>query len=465
MKLRQYQIDLVNSIKMELRRGSKSICAVAPCGSGKSVIQGIISKSANDKGNRVLFIVHRKELLNQIHQTFDRCGVNFTLTTLGMVQTLVRNLDDIVEPSIIITDETHHSLAKSYTDIYDKFPRAIRIGFTATPTRLKEGGLGRIYSSMVNTVSTKWLIENKFLSPYKLFSVKLADTTNLHVKRGEFDTKEVEELMDNKFIYGETYKMWNKLAKNKKTIIYCSSIETSKNTIKKFGDIARHLDGKTPKLEREKVVQDFRDGKITVLSNVDLFGEGFDVPDCECVILLRPTKSLSLFIQQSMRSMRYKENKEAIIIDHVGNCFEHGLPDDDNEWELEEKKKNKESEIKIKECPNCCAVHNKSICPNCELDLNKWCEVCEEYGFKDDEVCFKCGGEFKTKLKKDKKVLDVELVEIKSNMLFKTIPYNRYKKCKSHQELKAFGKLKGYKSGWAYHKAIEMGFPVPERRY
>ena len=440
MKLRQYQIDLVNSIKLEIRRGSKSICAVAPCGSGKSVIQGVISKSANDKNNRVLFIVHRKELLNQIYKTFDRCGVNFNLTTLGMVQTLVRNLDDIPEPSIIITDETHHSLAKSYTNIYDRFPDSIRIGFTATPTRLKEGGLGKIYSSMVNTVTTKWLIENKFLSPYKLFSVKLADTSDLHVKRGEYDTKEVENLMDKKFIYGETLKTWNKLAKNKKTIIYCSSINTSMNTVGEFGDMARHLDGKTPKLEREKVVQDFRDGKVTVLSNVDLFGEGFDVPDCECVILLRPTKSLSLFIQQSMRSMRFKEGKEAIIIDHVGNCFEHGLPDDENEWSLEEKKKNKTNEVKIKECPSCYYVYNDKICPN-------------------------CGYIPPVSIAAPKPILDIDLVEITPDMILSKKPYKYYKKCKSYKELREFGKVKGYKSGWAYHKAIELGFPVPERRY
>lgn len=439
MKLRPYQEQLIFDIKQQLKKGIKSVCAVAGCGSGKSVVQGMISRSAAAKKNHVLFIVHRKELYSQIEETFTKCGVNFDYCKLGMVQTIVRQLDKIQKPDIIITDENHHCLARSYRKIYETFPNAILLGFTATPIRLNGDGLGDVYQEIVESESIKWLINNKFLAPYRLYSIKLANTDNVKIERGEYKKTDINQIMEDRKIYGDTVENYKKLAVGKKTIIYCASIESSRNTSAEFnsnGIVSAHLDGTTPKIQREETVNKFRSGEISILSNVDLFGEGFDVPDCECVILLRPTMSLSLYIQQSMRAMRYQERKEAIIIDHVGNCFRHGLPDQEREWSLEKKPKKKkrnseDQEEKIRECPQCFAVIeiNIKICPN-------------------------CGHEFNAS-KKELEVEKAELQEISSDYMLKHAPYNYHKQIRKLSDLIKFAEFRNYKLGWVMMKLEE----------
>ena len=162
MQLRPYQQKLIADIKGSLKKGNKSVVAVLGCGGGKSVIQAEIARSATDKGNRVLFLVHRRELCQQISNTFARQGVNMELCSVCMVQTVSRHIDDIPKPQIIITDEAHHSTANTYKKIYNRFP-VVRLGFTATPCRLNAGGLGEEYDDLITSVSTRWLIENNFL--------------------------------------------------------------------------------------------------------------------------------------------------------------------------------------------------------------------------------------------------------------------------------------------------------------
>lgn len=442
-KLRPYQEELIEKIKAELKKGKKSVCAVLGCGGGKSIIQGMIAKSATNKGSRVLFLVHRKELCTQIEDTFRLCGVDFDLCDIMMVQTATRRLGKITEPSIIITDEAHHCLSNSYIRIYEYFSNALKLGFTATPVRMNEGGLGKVFDSLVESVSTKWLIDNNYLSPYKYFSVKLADTKNLHTARGDYDSKEVAKLMENNYIYGETIKNYLKIAKGKKTIVYCASIKSSLETVSKFktnGIRAEHVDGTTPKNQREQIINDFRNGEIDVLSNVDLFGEGFDVPDCECVILLRPTKSLTLFIQQSMRSMRYKENKTAVIIDHVGNVFKHGFPDDKREWSLKTKKKKAKGTIIVKQCPVCFACLKNTV-----------------------TECTECGYIFPKAERTEKETVSAELTEISKSDVYAVMPYESYTKLKTFEELREFQRARKYKFGWVIRKAMELHIPIPDK--
>lgn len=440
--LRPYQEDLIAQIRQELKNGKKSVCAVLGCGGGKSVIAGMIAKYTTDKGNRVLFIVHRQELCDQISETFKSCGVNFNLCKISMVQTLVRHLADESDPKLIITDEAHHCLSESYIKIYKAFPGALKLGFTATPVRMNEGGLGAVFDSLVVSVSTKWLIDNKFLSPYRYFSVKLADASKVKTTAGDYNQGELAQLMEKSTIYGNTIKNYKAYANGKKTIVYCASVKASISTCEVFkqeGILSAHLDGTTPGAERDTVVQAFRDGSVTVLCNVDLFGEGFDVPDCECVILLRPTKSLTLHIQQSMRSMRYKPDKTAIIIDHVGNVFNHGLPSGDREWTLEAKKKKTKGNVNAKECPVCYAVSE----PDCE-------------------VCPVCGHAFEKKPREIATVKNAEFEEIIENPMFNK-PYGEYSKCKTFAELCEFQKAKKFKFGWTMHKADELGIPIPQK--
>lgn len=442
MELREYQIELIDNIRSSIRSGNRSIVSVLGCGGGKSVIQAEISRSATSMRNKVLFLVHRKELCEQITNTFTAQGVDMDLCSVSMVQTVSRHIDKLPEPQIIITDEAHHSTANSYKKIYDAFPDALRLGFTATPCRLNKGGLGEVYDDLITSVSTRWLIDNHYLSPYRYYSVKLADTSGLHVKAGDYKADEVAELMQNKEIYGETVKQWERLAKNKKTIAYCASVEAAEKTAEQFrqaGYTAAALSGSTPKELRTKIMQEFRDSKIMILTNCELFGEGLDVPDCECTVLLRPTQSLTLYIQQSMRSMRYMPGKTAVIIDHVGNCYLHGLPDDDREWTLEPKKK-QENMVKIRECPNCFSVYPPTL-----------------------QKCPYCGHEaIKEIQRKDKAVVEIDLVEMKRQDDIRNTKL-RDAVLETWPQVVEFQKLHGYKFAWCIRYAAMNDIPIPHK--
>lgn len=445
--LRPYQQELVDNIRRAIGQGRHSVCAVLGCGGGKSVIQGNIAASATARGNRVLFVVHRKELCQQITNTFTACGVDFSLCSVGMVQTVCRRLAKTQEPKLILVDEAHHILSQSYLSILQHFPGAVVLGFTATPQRMNEGGLGAVFEELIESVSTEWLIQNHYLAPYKYYGVQLADASKLHTKRGDYDKAEVEALMNKRAIFGSAVENWLQLAKGKQTIVYCSSIATSEGTAAAFreqGINAMHLDGTTPQAQRQAAVEGFRRGEVTVLCNVDLFGEGFDVPDCDCVVLMRPTKSLTLHIQQSMRSMRTNPNnpdKVALILDHVGNFTRHGLPDDVREWSLESKAKKKKQELSVKQCPNCFAVVKSAVqeCPYCKY-------VWEKEEREGPEV-----------------VEDIILQEVAR------MPYSKHIECKSWAQLELFrsthkradGKI--FKFAWSLHKAVELGLVVPER--
>lgn len=439
-RLHEYQQKLVDKTRISYVNGFKSPCVVAPCGAGKSVIISDIARTTTSKGNRVLFLVHRKELIDQIRTTFEQNGVNLNLVHFGMVQTVVRQLDKIPKPQLIITDENHHSKAASYRKIYDHFIDVLKLGFTATPIRLNGSGLGDVNDILIEEVNAKWLIENNYLSPYNYYAPKLIDTEKLKLNSmKEFSSTSVNSAMDDKTIYGDVIKHYKQLANGKQAIAYCHNVEASKQVADEFkqeGFNAIHIDGKTPPAIRDELIQKFRDKEIQIITNCDLIGEGFDVPDCSAVIMLRPTQSLSLFIQQSMRAMRYRPNKTSTIIDHVDNVRRHGLPDMERKWSLEGKKKASKDkpEIPIKECMNCFAVFPpiEKACPMCGY-------VPEVKEIKDYEV------------NEEAELQEVTEKDIK-------LDFREPSDCKDMKELYELAKHRGYKKGWAFHQGKLLGY-------
>lgn len=437
MQLREYQIKLIQEVSKSWRTGYKKPCVVLPCGGGKSVITADMAKRTTDNEKRVLFVVHRKELCQQIEETFRNYGVNMDLCMVAMVQTISRRLAKIPEPKLIITDENHHCIANTYRKIYETFPEAYCVGVTATPVRLNGGGLGDVNDKLIIGVSAKWLIENKFLAPYDYYAPALIDCAKIKTKKGDFDSSQVEDIMLENAVFGDVIKYYRKLSDNKKAVCYCPTVKYSKAMAEQFrnaGIPSEHIDGSTDKKERERIISDFRNGKILILCNVDLISEGFDVPDCNTAILLRPTKSLTLYIQQSMRCMRYKENKRAVIIDHVGNVHRFGLPDTDREWSLEsttKKKKSAETEIKVRQCTECFYTHAPA------------------------PVCPKCGHRYAEEKKREEigEKQDIELQKITEKVGLMKSP----DECSTMKELCIFGKNHGYKNGWAYHQAKRLG--------
>lgn len=448
MPLRPYQVDLENRVRQAYREGCRSPCIVLPCGGGKSVIIADIAKQTTAKGNRVLFLVHRRELCDQIRSTFTWWGVNMRLCDIMMVQTAARRLSKLPRPQLIITDENHHCLANTYRKIYEYFPECRRVGVTATPVRLNGDGLGDVNDRLIIGVSAKWLIENHCLAPYDYYAPSLVDLSEVKMNRGEFETSSVEKLMLKKAVFGNVIEYYKKLAGGRQAICYCTSIRHSIETAAAFraaGIEAEHIDGSTPRAERDEIVRKFKEGALDILCNVDLISEGFDVPDCECAILLRPTQSLTLYIQQAMRCMRYRPDKRAVIIDHVGNYARHGLPDDDREWTLDKKSKRKKGE---KSQPVENAV---TQCPECFLTFHTRDESGEVV-----KSCPYCGAELPVKERKEIKQEEAVLEKIEG---FR-IDYSDPDSCKSYKELLLYARKHGYKPGWAYYQAKKRGLLI-----
>ena len=371
------QQELVDKARQSMLKGNKHLLIQSPAGSGKSIIIADIVKSATDKGGHVMFIVHRQELVDQIMDNFKTNEVDPDKLTVMTVGKIANRLGQLPTPDMIVTDETHHSRANTYKKIYQHFPNAHRIGFTATPWRMSGKGFADIYDDLVAGKQVQWLIDNNRLSDYKYYSINIVEGQKLKHRKNSDYTKKSIDYAFGKTIFGDVVKHYQSIALGNKTILYAHSIEASEHFSQAFNDegiTAAHCDAKTPPAERDQIMKGFKDGQIQVLCNVDLISEGFNVPDCSCVIMVRPTKSLVLYIQQSMRCMRYQPEKKAIIIDHVGNYLEHGLPRDDREWSLEDRKKKEDKDqnaISVKECPSCYAViaSNTQVCPLCKHEF------------------------------------------------------------------------------------------------
>ncbi|WP_154836183.1 DEAD/DEAH box helicase [Staphylococcus pasteuri] len=442
IQLRDYQNELINGIYQSMSKGNTKIMVVSPAGSGKSITMSEIARRANDKGNRVLFIVHRRELVNQIKETFIANDVDMNLCHVGMVQTvsnrIKRNAEP--EPSIILVDEAHHGMAKTYLNIFESFPKSYVLAFTATPWRMSGKGFTDVFQDLILGKTVQWLIDNRRLAPFKYYSVNLMnDDTLKHNSTGDFSSESISLSMEPQ-VYGDVIENYRKFADGKKTIVYTHNVQSSKEVADKFNDNgyeAKQVDGKTPKAERELAMELFRKGEIKILVNAELYGEGVDVPDCQCVILLRPTESLTLFIQQTMRSMRYQPNKLAIIIDHVGNYRRHGLPNSEHDWYQHFKgsnKKSKESDaIPIKECPECFSVVESAytICPSCGFEFPKE----EEKPITVDE--------------------SAELEEVTEEMI--QLNLKTPEDCNNMKELYQLAKQNNYKPGWAYIQGKRLG--------
>lgn len=375
MILRPYQTNLINATRNSFRTGHNAPCVVLPCGGGKTVCFAFMADQhiRINPDNFVWFLVHRQELVEQTERTFRDFGIPTERVLIGMVQTVSRHLDRYTTPSLIIFDECHHATAKTWLNVINAFPSVPIVGLTGTPARLDGSGLGKIFDSIVIGPGAAELTRDGYLCEYDYYAPKLTDFYALKTKGADYDMQDLTEQYRKSKIYGDIRKY---IDPAKKIIIYCPSVEFSKSLEAELPG-AVHFDGTTPDRERAEIVRQFRDGEIRILLNVNLIGEGFDVPDCDCVILLRPTKSVSLYIQQSMRCLRPADGKRAVIYDLVGNCFRHGLPTEPRVWSLDGKtpcrNESAEPDVLCRQCKTCLKVYSgvSRICPYCGAEQPK----------------------------------------------------------------------------------------------
>lgn len=333
-------------------------------------------KTAASKGFHSFFICHRRELVAQTTRAFAQEGLRHGIIAAGFqedrrhlvqiasVQTLARRFLRYRQPRLIVWDECHHLAAGSWKKLFESFPNAFHIGLSATPERLDGQGLSQFFKEMIHGPSVEWLIENKFLADYRLYAPGRPDLSKVHTRMGDFVQAETASILDRPSITGDVIAHYRRFCEGKRAVVFCVSVAHSRHVVDQFtaaGIPAAHVDGETPQEERDAKIRGFREGHIKLLSNVELFGEGFDVPTIESAILLRPTQSLGLYLQQVGRALRPADGKtHAIILDHVGNCERHGLPDEARTWSLigdesrRAKKASGESSVRV--CPKCFAA-------------------------------------------------------------------------------------------------------------
>ena len=450
-KLRDYQAEIINKIQNSMLTGHRRIIVQSPPRTGKTVVMSEIARRATVKNRRVLFLIHRKEVLEQANATFKEQGVDFDLLTSGMVQTLTRRVDKLDAPHLILVDEAHHALSKSYRRILDKFKDAYVLLFTATPVRLGREQLDQVADDIVLGKSIKELTAAGFLAPFRYYQppagfnqseLKLSST-------GDYTNKSITSALQS-CLYGDLVSHYKRLAAGKQAVCYCHSIEAAKHAAAEFnknGIAAAEVDGTTPRSERDELVKKFRDGAIKVMVNVNLFTEGVDLPDVDAVILARPTSSLSLYLQFAMRCLNPRAGKVAVIIDHANNVEKFGYPDSERNWLQLVKtgaktRKNAETDnFNIVTCETCFAVlESRTIkagtCPYCDALIKQ--------------------------KRPDKPVALIDLVEAARNEIAskKIDDYHQLKtvsELHTMKELQAYAKLHGYKKGWCYYIAKRKG--------
>lgn len=305
---RDYQDTIIDQVRVKLRT-RRRVLVQLPTGGGKTVVGGKMIESAAGKGHSCLFTVHRRELIDQTVETFNDVGIRHGVIAAGQpyqvlervqvasIDTLKHRINkgaNLFPPKFIMVDEAHHVGAAGWKSVLASYTDAYIVGLSATPERLDGKGLDDVFEDIVIGPSTGWLIQHGFLSDYRAFAPGVApDLAGVHVKMGDYVKSEASAAMDKPTITGDAISHYQRLASGQSAVCFCVSIEHSKHVAEQFrqaGIMAWHLDGGTPYGERAEAIRAFRNGEIKVLTNVDLFGEGFDLPSLVASILLRPTK-------------------------------------------------------------------------------------------------------------------------------------------------------------------------------
>ena len=353
IKLFDYQEDMKERIEKALRL-HRSVMAQMPTGTGKTyLLTGVIdSFVSNNPKEKVWIVAHRRELVSQIDETvrkFHSYSASNTSSLLSSVkavsiQWLSKHYDEIEEePGMIVIDEAHHALAKTYKEMWERFPKAKFLGLTATPCRLNGKGFTDLFDVLVQSWDVPEFISKGRLATYDFVSIKsdgmtqrLIDSLQKRGADGDYQNKEMDMLLNKKPSIERLYQSLEEFGKDRKGIVYAINISHAQKITKLYqehGVKAIAIDSKTPAAERQQDIEAFKKGDIQVLVNVDIFSEGFDCPDVEFVQLARPTMSLAKYLQMVGRGLRVaKGKKNCVIIDNVGLYRVFGLPSQVWNW-------------------------------------------------------------------------------------------------------------------------------------
>jgi superfamily II DNA or RNA helicase len=459
--LRDYQSNIIGRVRDAYRTGARAVLLAAPTGSGKTVIFSHVAAGAAAKDGRVLILAHRQELIRQTSNMLAAFGLQHGLIAPGQpttthvvqvasVQTLVRRLARLDwRPTLIVVDEAHHATRTTgHGRVLEHFAGAHILGVTATPARLDGKGLGVVaggfFERLVLGPTVAELIADGFLSRPVVFAPPgVPDLSGLRMRGGDFARDALAAVVDVPKIIGNAVDHYRRHAGGVPAIAFCASVRHAEHVAEAFraeGFNAASIDGGMADKERAERISDLGAGSLHVLTSCDLVSEGTDIPIVGAAILLRPTQSLALYLQQVGRVLRpYPGKERAVILDHVGNCYRHGLPDDDREWSLKGRRRRASDaapQDATKHCNACHTVHRPApACPSCgfvyPVQLRVVAEVAGELGEVDPAAV--------------RAARDAE-----------------QRRARTLDELRQLGAARGYRPGWAerVHAARQgRGFP------
>jgi superfamily II DNA or RNA helicase len=368
------------------QQGRRRVCYAAPTGSGKTILFCYAAGKTAEHGQRVVILVHRQELIEQTCKALTIAGVRFGIIAAGypedpnapvhvaMAQTLVNRLDRLQDVRFLIVDEAHHIMAATWRLILTMAANAMVLGATATPERLDGKGLSEVFEALVIGPSVKELIADGWLSPFAVFAPeRMVNLKGIHSVAGDYAIGDLARRMNTEVVLSDVLTEYRKRLIGKTAIAFATTIEASRAVARFFraaGISAEHLDGDTPHRERQDIIRRLESGETAIVTNCGIISEGLDVPSVAGVILLRPTKSLAVYLQQIGRALRPAPGKRAIILDHSGNALRHGLPDLEHAWSLDGRPKKKGPPL-VKRCRECGALIPIAAreCPECGADL------------------------------------------------------------------------------------------------
>lgn len=455
-QLRDYQANAVEGVRQSYLSGKRAPLLVIPTGGGKTIIFCHIAKNAMLRGKKVLILVHRVELLNQTAAKLRDFDIRVGLISpkfraeygaevqVAMVQTMIRRLHFYDKFDLIITDEAHHSVASNYVKVIEYYNKSYQLGVTATPIRSDGKGLDEAFDDLIIGPTVRELIDRKYLVEPIVYASKVSpDLTGVQrTNKGDYSSKQLGQAMNKKVLIGNAINHYMDICRGDPAVAFCASVQHAEEVAADFranGFRFYALHGKTDAALRNRLIKGLGDGTIEGLTSCDVISEGTDIPAIACAMLLRPTESLGLYLQQVGRALRPSAGKDhAIILDHAGNTFRHGFVDEDRDWSLigekkiKGKKKDEEKDVNVVQCigdDGCFAVFSalKKQCPQCGK-----VRVIEgrKYDIEDGSLQ-KMEAEDKERIKRERRTM--------------------IRQARSLDELQAVGKKMGYKPGWAAH--------------